>query len=232
MIPLLHAPVSRGGCRHTLGRPSITSDTSRRRKSKCFRRVLKQNRVHGRLHAHDQGDALSVGDQMLNVEFRLQQLQLRLQRAKAREDFETASLLRDQISHTQLQLRKIQIDREHEIIRYDIGNVIEHKRYGYRGIIMGYTATCEASRSWVSMMNVAALERGLNQPFYHVLVDSRDRPGGQTTYVAEENIMIRPWCEISHPLVDKYFISTTEGEHHMPEYKPSAELRGIFLKDL
>ena len=26
------------------------------------------------------------------------------------------------------------------------------------------------------------------QPFYHVLVDDRDRPGSQITYVAEENI--------------------------------------------
>lgn len=231
MIPLLNAPVSRGGCRHVLGRPiADTRSNSSRIQETYFRRVLKQIRAHGRLH--DQGDALSVADQILSVEFKLQQLQLRLQRAKAREDFETASLLRDQISCTQLQLRKIQIDREHEIIRYDIGNVIEHKRYGYRGVIMGYTATCEASPSWVSMMNVGALERGPDQPFYHVLVDSRDRPGGQTTYVAEENIMIRPWCEISHPLINKYFISTTEGEDRTPEYKPSAELRGIFLKDL
>jgi len=195
-----------------------------------------------RLHAHPRDDAVSVGDELLRIEFKLQQLQLRLQRATAQEDYETASLLKEQISHTQLQLRKIQIDREHEIIRYDIGDVIEHKRYGYRGIIMGYTPECQASAAWRVSMNVEALERGTAQPFYHVLVDSRDRPGGQTTYVAEENIMIRPWCEIVHPLVQRYFVISSAKEEEeeeegqdigmTPSYKPSAELRGIFLKDL
>ena len=32
----------------------------------------------------------------------------------------------------------------------------------------------------------------VGQPFYHVLVDCRDRPGDQSTYVAEENIRVLP----------------------------------------
>lgn len=34
-------------------------------------------------------------------------------------------------------------------------------------------------------MRVDMLPFGRNQPFYHVLVDERDRPGAQTTYVAQ-----------------------------------------------
>lgn len=34
-------------------------------------------------------------------------------------------------------------------------------------------------------MRVDLLPQGRQQPFYHVLVDVRDRPGGQTTYVAQ-----------------------------------------------
>lgn len=34
-------------------------------------------------------------------------------------------------------------------------------------------------------MRVDALPGGREQPFYHVLVDVRDRPGPQTTYVAQ-----------------------------------------------
>lgn len=37
---------------------------------------------------------------------------------------------------------------------------------------------------------VARLPSGSQQPFYHVLVDLRDRPGPQTTYVAQDNILL------------------------------------------
>lgn len=37
----------------------------------------------------------------------------------------------------------------------------------------------------VQMMHVDMLPLGRRQPFYHVLVDVRCRPGGQTTYVAQ-----------------------------------------------
>ena len=37
-------------------------------------------------------------------------------------------------------------------------------------------------------MRVDDLARGRHQPFYHVLVDARDREGNQVTYVAEDNI--------------------------------------------
>ena len=37
-------------------------------------------------------------------------------------------------------------------------------------------------------MNVDSLKHGRNQPFYHVLPDTRDRPGAQLTYVAQVRI--------------------------------------------
>ena len=37
-------------------------------------------------------------------------------------------------------------------------------------------------------MQVDNLPRGRNQPFYKVLVDTRDRNGRQLSYIAEENI--------------------------------------------
>ncbi|KAL4425883.1 hypothetical protein ABPG75_009899 [Micractinium tetrahymenae] len=56
------------------------------------------------------------------------------------------------------------------------------------------------------MMNVDMLPLGRHQPFYHVLVDVRNRPGGQTTYVAQENVMhMRAPKEVLHPLVPRFF---------------------------
>ena len=55
-------------------------------------------------------------------------------------------------------------------------------------------------------MNVDALEHGRNQPFYHVLPDTRDRPGAQLTYVAQENIMLdTPSEPVQHPMINEMF---------------------------
>ena len=47
-----------------------------------------------------------------------------------------------------------------------------------------------AAERWQLQMGVAQLSKGANQSFYHVLVDRRDRPGDQTSYVAEENLRL------------------------------------------
>merc|ERR1712224_331299 len=41
-------------------------------------------------------------------------------------------------------------------------------------------------------MGVDNLQRGTNQPFYNTLAHADDRPGEQTTYVAEDNIIQLP----------------------------------------
>ena len=53
-------------------------------------------------------------------------------------------------------------------------------------------------------MKVDHLPRGPSQPFYHVLVDSRDRPGGTSAYVAEEHLALqRAPQPVVHPSVNK-----------------------------
>ena len=52
-------------------------------------------------------------------------------------------------------------------------------------------------------MGVDRLPRGRYQPWYRVLVDERDRPGGQMTYVCHDNIEIwrdPPPSEDGNPL--------------------------------
>jgi len=68
------------------------------------------------------------------------------------------------------------------------GVCFAHLRFGYRGIILGHEPKCTATASWRAKMGVPQLPRGESQPFYHCIVDERDRPGGQVTFVAEENI--------------------------------------------
>ncbi|KAJ7170052.1 YccV-like-domain-containing protein [Mycena filopes] len=64
-----------------------------------------------------------------------------------------------------------------------VGMIFKHRSHHYIGCIVGWDSTCLATEQWQRQMNVQALARGPNQPFYHVL--SLD--GGER-YVAEDNI--------------------------------------------
>jgi len=87
------------------------------------------------------------------------------------------------------------------------GQVFVHKKYGYRGVIWKADPSCKSEESWIEMMGVRRMPRGAEQPFYHCLVDQRDRPGQQTTYVAEENIELsKDAYPVEHSLMRTFFI--------------------------
>ena len=59
--------------------------------------------------------------------------------------------------------------REREKVKYYIGQVFRHKRYGYLAIIKGWNVECQAREDWIRQMDVDMLLGGRHQPFYHVL---------------------------------------------------------------
>lgn len=56
-----------------------------------------------------------------------------------------------------------------EEVAHHIGTYFEHRRYGYKGFIVGWDPRCSAKPSWISQMRVDDLPRGRNQPFYNVV---------------------------------------------------------------
>lgn len=77
------------------------------------------------------------------------------------------------------------------------GSCFRHKRFGYRAAILACEPWCIAPARWRATMGVPQLPRGEAQPFYHCLVDERDRPGGHITFVSEENM---EFSEIAFPI--------------------------------
>jgi hemimethylated DNA binding protein len=100
------------------------------------------------------------------------------------------------------QKRRLQPDS----IIFKVGDIIRHKRYGYRGVIFGHDPICGLGEDWQRQMRVDELPHGANQPFYNVMVDDRDRPN-QVTYVAQENIQ----C-LSIQMDDQEEVDTRGGE--------------------
>ena len=63
-------------------------------------------------------------------------------------------------------------------------------RWGYRGVIIGWDETARAPKEWLEQMHKDN-PTWRHQPNYAVLVDTRDRPAPQLTYVPQ--VVLSPW---------------------------------------
>lgn len=167
----------------------------------------------------------SAADRLAEVADTLRLKNVRLQQLVQEEDYQAAAQQRDGITQLELQRRQLEIEAYQEArdkILHDIGQVIRHKRFEYRGVIIGYDPLCIAPEGWIQAMRVDSLSNGRSQPFYHVLVDDRDgRYPGNVTYVAQENIVtIRGQTKVEHPLIDDYFSGFEDGR-----YVPTDKMR-------
>ena len=83
--------------------------------------------------------------------------------------------------------------------QFERGQLVCHKRYGYRGVVVDYDIKCKADEAWYQSNKT---QPGKSQPWYHVLVDATD----QNTYAAEENLQADPSGQpVRHPLVVHFF---------------------------
>ena len=91
--------------------------------------------------------------------------------------------------------------------QFRTGQLVRHRRYGYRGVVVGFDPTCQADETWY-YRNQTQPPR--NQPWYHVLVD------GSTaiTYAAQTSLQADVTDEpVAHPLVEHLFSSFEEGHY-------------------
>ena len=94
-----------------------------------------------------------------------------------------------------------------------VGQLVQHRRYGYRGVIVDYDLRCRAPDEWYES-NQTQPDR--NQPWYHVLVHGSDA----VTYAAESNLTDdNSGQPIDHPLIDAFF-SSFSGEHYVRNDTP------------
>ena len=90
---------------------------------------------------------------------------------------------------------------------YTVGQVIHHKLFGYRGVIVDVDPFYRGDESVYGKLDTAMPPK--NKPWYHVLVDNDDTQ----TYVCEVNLEEGDidW-PIEHPMLDVYLGLTDEGK--------------------
>ncbi len=104
--------------------------------------------------------------------------------------------------------------------------VVKHKLFGYHGVIVGWDVTARAPEPWLAQMHGSDHPEWRTQPNYAILVDTRDRPVPQLTYVPQENIVIVNQVKVLHPSVDEYF-EKFDGS----QYLPRPWLKGLYPRD-
>ena len=83
---------------------------------------------------------------------------------------------------------------------FHIGQIVMHRRFGYRGVIYDVDPNFMLSEQWYD--KVALSRPPKDRPWYRLLVDNAD----QTTYVAERNLRLTADRQpIQSPLIDSYF---------------------------
>lgn len=92
--------------------------------------------------------------------------------------------------------------------KFHIGQLINHLKAGYRGVIYDIDPVFSLTEEWYATMAKSLPPK--DKPWYHVLVDGQQH----TTYVAERHLAPdesgRP---ITHPLIDSLFLSFDGGSY-------------------
>ena len=100
-----------------------------------------------------------------------------------------------------------------QIAKFAIGQIVHHKRHGYRGVIADADPECTMDDTWYHTKTDAIDAR--DKPWYEVLIDGTPI----TIYVAEEAIELSDsHDEIEHPMLADYCL-IFDGDHDC--YRPA-----------
>jgi heat shock protein HspQ len=92
--------------------------------------------------------------------------------------------------------------------KYESGQVVSHRRFGYRGVIISVDETYQGTEEWYEKS--ARSRPPKDQPWYHVLVHDTM----QEAYVAERNLELVVEPEpVEHPLVWVFFDEVVDGRY-------------------
>ncbi len=92
--------------------------------------------------------------------------------------------------------------------KFSPGQIIHHRRFDYRGVIVDVDPEFQGSEEWYEKM--ARSRPPKDEPWYRVLV--HDNP--IETYVAEQNLEEdHSGQAINHPYVQQFFSSLQDGKY-------------------
>ena len=92
--------------------------------------------------------------------------------------------------------------------RFNVGQVVHHLKFDYRGVIIDVDAQFRGTDEWYELVARSCPPK--DKPWYHVLVDDTDN----VTYVAERHLEAdESRLPVNHPYIDRIFGSFIDGNY-------------------
>lgn len=92
--------------------------------------------------------------------------------------------------------------------RFFVGQLVHHRRFDYRGVVVDVDAVFGLSERWYEEMAISRPPK--DRPWYKVLVHN----GTHQTYVAERNLEPDESLDsINHPEIEDYFQGFKDGRY-------------------
>ena len=89
-----------------------------------------------------------------------------------------------------------------------VGQLVFHRLFDYRGVVVEVNKTFQQSEEWYEMM--ARTRPPKDKPWYRVLVHN----AFHETYVAEQNLKNDPQqTPVNHPEIDNFFVFFLDGKY-------------------
>jgi heat shock protein HspQ len=99
---------------------------------------------------------------------------------------------------------------EENSVKFTIGQIVHHKMFDYRGVIVDVDPVFNSTEQWYE--KVALSRPPKDKPWYYVLVDGATHQ----TYVSERNLEPDESSKpIDHPLVTEFFKGFRDGGYVM-----------------
>jgi len=95
--------------------------------------------------------------------------------------------------------------------KFDIGQVVKHRVYPFRGVIFDVDPTFTNTEEWWRSIP-AEIRPSKDQPFYHLYAENSDSQ--YIAYVSEQNLLADESGEpVRHPQVSETFERTADGRY-------------------
>lgn len=97
--------------------------------------------------------------------------------------------------------------------KFNIGQVVKHRIFDFRGIIFDVDPTFSSSEEWYQSIPVEIRPRR-DQPFYHLFAQNEQTE--YVAYVSEQNLLIDNNPDpLRHPDISEKFSCTAEGNYEL-----------------
>ena len=99
------------------------------------------------------------------------------------------------------------------VAKFDIGQVVKHRVYPFRGVIFDVDPSFANTEDWWSSIP-AEIRPAKDQPFYHLYAENADSQ--YIAYVSEQNLLPDESGEpVKHPQIGETFDRTPDGRYRM-----------------